>query len=513
MTPPLQPIPGLGSLNGLDNTQRTMHDEALDILRRHDTEGQPFALFLRTFSIGFFYGDPENPRLLENRLHDSLSARGHLPIVTVQMLKVDVDYDAAGEPRQRWLPSLVVDDKRWLEAVSYALERADMIVSEVVTPAAGVMAELDAIERRGRDDRTVVVLPAPDTVLANTHEEALFARFARIIHYDEIDPDDPLTTFVFRDLVERMQRIDRNRAQPSTGDAQIPIRIGGLERGYVRLAQRLRGLEAWQPAALAYVKAAAIARKVRRRPEEHLYLSAAMWARCGNWSSAGKAIRQTEGLLNATHDAPKKEGELRKNIVALRADILRARGKWSAGRALLRSSIRQARAARNRELEAFLLLFFARYVYYKQRPTAAATREGMAACRRAIRLARLGVDRIVEALQFMGMIAWKGNHLSTAARAFEQALQRLGSHQPELQCSLLLNLGNTRMDQQRREAGESAFRRAFALARKHRYPRPLQAALAALGALGVQIERPRWLDADSREKPKIVLFNPATDGL
>jgi hypothetical protein len=270
-------IPRVASIKGVDSIRGKFHQGALNLLAAYERERRPFALFLRTFhalelEIGY-------QRPLENDIRASLWKRLQLNVITVQINNPSVDYECSPpglNPRRRWLPALILDEQFWLEGVRHVLERADIIVSELALETPGAMAELKACHEGGHADRTIVVLPQALSPAVEMRPEGgivylppqitptqVGSEFLRTIFTNNLDLEDPLGAFVFRDLVQRMaaiahlhvkKRIALHKADKINDT--FPVTFSGVAKGYDKLARECLAL-GWPSLAAEFSERAA----------------------------------------------------------------------------------------------------------------------------------------------------------------------------------------------------------------------------------------------------------------
>jgi hypothetical protein len=136
--------------------ERASHEAAVGILQEYEATGRPFALFLRLFKLNLLYeshdGSPVKALVVD--LRDELQTRG---ASFIQVQNTD-DVGRIVDKVSHDLPSLFLEDARWLDVVKALIGRAEMIVCECPSLAAGLSAELQACVELARVDRTVVVV-------------------------------------------------------------------------------------------------------------------------------------------------------------------------------------------------------------------------------------------------------------------------------------------------------------------------------------------------------------------
>jgi hypothetical protein len=193
---------------------------AIDVLDHYQREGVPFALMLRTYGITqiFTESDRHAGKLFENHLVDHLMPLG-VDVIQVQAQGSsglgDVLFHPAlaGGLLSSRAPSLYLRTEVWLEAVTDLIDRAELIVVLLLMATGGVLQELEVIAAHGRADRTVVVCFGP-WAQPNPLRESVLDQFQRVLHVGDLDPQAPISTFVFGDLVDRLTEIPSRPARP-----------------------------------------------------------------------------------------------------------------------------------------------------------------------------------------------------------------------------------------------------------------------------------------------------------
>jgi len=235
--------------------RRRAHQRAVDIVRRSESGGKPFALVLRTYRVTQLFADaPEGfqaTQMFENVLHDELEPLG-LGAVTVQDrgLGSELQYpaaDASDRELEVRAPALCVATEGWLTTVRSLIVHAGLIVVLLQVDTPGVLQELEAIAAMGRADQTVVAVlvsrftdPPP--------EPPILAEFFRVISTHELDAPPLVDHFLVKDLVDGM-RLGR-----TTTETHWPPVV----EGYEQLARSERGRRALSDAATSYGRAARI---------------------------------------------------------------------------------------------------------------------------------------------------------------------------------------------------------------------------------------------------------------
>ena len=240
---------------GVPERRRPAHNAALAVIQAHERDGSPFALVLRTFGVVqlFTASDAEPGIYFENYLVDRLPMGVKVVEVQTPGDLGDTMFDQSlGSPTiSVYAPSLVLADDTWLRAVTYLVERAELIVVVFQMESPGVLAELRAILDSGRHDRTVVLFS--ELGFTSPASSTLLDRFPRVLSFADLDPRDMLGTFVFPDLVERIARIRDAPAQP------LPVQRAGLGEAFEELAIRRRGERSGKAAARYFANAVCIA--------------------------------------------------------------------------------------------------------------------------------------------------------------------------------------------------------------------------------------------------------------
>jgi hypothetical protein len=118
-----------------------------------------------------------------------------------------------------------------------------MIISEVPVLSSGAKFELETCAERGRNGKTIVVIPSPEGPFPLLDDEEPITRFPRAIWYDELPAVGAKDHFVFRDLIARMRVIAElepaeRLALIAAGRfaAQYPVTFDGLREGYEQAA-------------------------------------------------------------------------------------------------------------------------------------------------------------------------------------------------------------------------------------------------------------------------------------
>jgi hypothetical protein len=225
----------LASLDGRRAEERAAHAAAIAILEDHAATGRPFALFLHAFSSRQYYGqDPDgNGGMLLDAYLD-----GTLQKIGARMIKVQ---DPAGD-LSFFVPGLLLENATWLLAVRALMARAELIVSECSVLHPGVLAELQAFADLKKFDLTVLILPSPPLEFVGNEDDVQV--FARAIHQHELIAENPARTFVFRDLIERIEQIGKiaparrlELIENGRLDDEVRVSFRGVPEGLVKLTK------------------------------------------------------------------------------------------------------------------------------------------------------------------------------------------------------------------------------------------------------------------------------------
>ncbi len=148
--------------------------QARDIIRSFLSEGEPFALYLRSFreeATDAYLPHPDldpteriftvvgGPSTLEQSLAEALEGRAR--VITTRnpsayLLFRLLLHDGHSFPR------LELAEPNWTRTMAWLIEAASFIVFEVDFLAPGVVQELDLVQALGREQSTVIVVPSPD---------------------------------------------------------------------------------------------------------------------------------------------------------------------------------------------------------------------------------------------------------------------------------------------------------------------------------------------------------------
>lgn len=243
--------------------RRPAHERALDLLDRHSSTGQPFALVLRTYRFTQLFRDaPEGLRatqVFENVLHDELAQAG-LDAVTVQDRGAGTEryFPADGQDDRDFevrSPALFVQTEGWLSTVEYLIARAGLLVVLLQTSSPGVLQELEKIVEMGRADHTVVVVFGSDLMDMNPIPDLpVLGNFHRVISSHELDLPRIVKLFLLEDLVHDMRAGRTSR--PSAMDWR------SVAAGYEQLARSERAQRALRAAAESFGRAARVSLRI-----------------------------------------------------------------------------------------------------------------------------------------------------------------------------------------------------------------------------------------------------------
>jgi tetratricopeptide (TPR) repeat protein len=224
------------------------------VVQRYEAERMPFALVLRDFSFRHLIvkSEDEFGFLLENHLYDQFEPLG-IGVIQTQQQRDGLPAVEAYSRDLNFLtvraPSLCLRNENWLEAVTYLIQRAELMVVTLAGGIRGLGLELEAIAAAGRADRTVVILNELAAYEGGhiTHLPVL-RHFARVLSLADLDPETPVDSFVFEDLVRRLVSIRRmgaaQRRELIDGgnlDRAFPVSWGDFGERYEALAVSCRG--------------------------------------------------------------------------------------------------------------------------------------------------------------------------------------------------------------------------------------------------------------------------------
>lgn len=211
------------------------HRAAAMVMHEFQATKRPFALFLRSFEVEayeYFSTDcaPDRdggtvtttlagPSSVEQKIVAALSQR--LPLLAIanpsQLLT-----------SRGLIPRLQLPNEGWQQVVLNLIEHAHLIVMDCDSFATGVLWELDSITKAGRQDATLIVLPArgvaaPESALQEiaeilgsavvkrlppaTKSDAPLRGFSRVAHEDEIDLEPLEASPLLADLLARAAEI------------------------------------------------------------------------------------------------------------------------------------------------------------------------------------------------------------------------------------------------------------------------------------------------------------------
>jgi tetratricopeptide (TPR) repeat protein len=149
------------------------HGQASAILRRYLFEGEPFGLFLRSFGLenevrigADVIGTPARMALL--RVGGDAEAAGEIERQVATAFQDRLQFFAVGHnvplalsQYAHHLPKLEVPNEIWQPVLEELASAAEIIITHVELLSPGVVEELRAIRRLGKDTRTIVVLSTP----------------------------------------------------------------------------------------------------------------------------------------------------------------------------------------------------------------------------------------------------------------------------------------------------------------------------------------------------------------
>jgi hypothetical protein len=219
--------------NLIPANRRAQHRKAIDVIEAHERGGVPFVLMLQSYRVvtRIVRSETDVGDWLENLRTDWRPVGVGFVEVQPQGDLSDLlfDREAAHVRAEIYAPSLVVADATWFDAVTYLIERAEMIVVLMGIDSGGLVRELKALVGQRRQDRTIVLY---SELIADAM--SFLDPFPRVVSLADLDPRDPLGTFVFSDLNERLIRIRDTPKMP------VPVIASGLRDGFRDLAIKCR---------------------------------------------------------------------------------------------------------------------------------------------------------------------------------------------------------------------------------------------------------------------------------
>jgi hypothetical protein len=224
------------------NEQRAaLHHAARELLEAYEQRGLPFVLSFRTYGVEIFHGPFEGgPQYVETMLRRALPPEAG--VLAVQDHGGGT-YFGSGTFEDRATPSLLLADEDWQEAVESLIPYADLIVSECYFLTPGVRFELDAVQRHRTWDRTVLILPPLESMIATLDNDPLIQMFPRCVWADELHQTPLVQTPQIEDLLHRIRDLaalaDAVRSQltdPAARRAAHPVDLLGLA---IRLESRV----------------------------------------------------------------------------------------------------------------------------------------------------------------------------------------------------------------------------------------------------------------------------------
>jgi tetratricopeptide (TPR) repeat protein len=201
------------------------HRLAAMVMHDYQATKRPFALYLRTFeSEAYQYVDEPGadgkPTKMWAALHGATSFEQKFAVAIGTRLPLLGIANPSDLTVRAVIPRLQLPNDGWQSAVRNLIEHAAFIVMECDALASGVIWELEAIQAAGRQNATIIVLPAKGSAGDETLREvvAIFgavvskrtapsvddprlAAFPRILAEDDIDFDRIDDISQFRDLL------------------------------------------------------------------------------------------------------------------------------------------------------------------------------------------------------------------------------------------------------------------------------------------------------------------------
>jgi hypothetical protein len=164
------------------------------------------------------------------------------------------------------IPLLALDDRSWESTVDHLVRGAAIIVMEVQLFTPGVTREFDMLDRHGKHNETVVVIPDPGMGFELSELQPPLSAFPRVVHASEVTIDNPHRSFVLADLLARTYRIARSSryerlAAQLNGEwyQRFPVTFEGVERGYEKLGKLYVSRGAFGRAAIRFQRALNVA--------------------------------------------------------------------------------------------------------------------------------------------------------------------------------------------------------------------------------------------------------------
>jgi hypothetical protein len=188
-----------------------MHDAALKVLENYNSNGEPFALFLSSWSIDeakeiIDYIMNEKKRNIQVRIGVERQVRIVLKYLT--SLETIAVYRQGDSNRiaipEEW-PALSLSDDEWHEKVTEVAALADLIVVYLGTNTTGVIEELEICAAPANNLKTVVIL---QLTVEQIWLHEYYKVFPRIVPINELPPFFPLHP-EFDSLIQRMDLISK----------------------------------------------------------------------------------------------------------------------------------------------------------------------------------------------------------------------------------------------------------------------------------------------------------------
>ena len=163
-----------------DARRTQLHEQALLALREFEDRDKPFVLYLRKFDVTVLRRAALlGPGLLEVGLFDILPESCNM--LTIQDSRELGGYTGTGIAFDRTVPALNLADDHWEEVARYLIANAKAIVAECLMLPEGVRTELETIDRLGRNEHALLVLPGPGGSLRRIDDDPLIRRFPHLV--------------------------------------------------------------------------------------------------------------------------------------------------------------------------------------------------------------------------------------------------------------------------------------------------------------------------------------------
>jgi hypothetical protein len=227
------------------------HQAALDVIRRRETDGVPFILYLRDFMRGertlHRQYRQSDPFTIDNNLMAQVSP--HIGIVFIQSEAEEKAWaDRPDHEHAPKGPSLRLTGETWKGQAERLIELADVIFVDATILGPGTRFELDCCLIKNKLDHTVVVLRPPNFMRWQQDEahaqeddaDELVQRFPRVVWSDDLYKqigNNP----VFKDLIDRARGIaamprEKRMQVRNAGPAALPVTYEGVPDYYVTAA-------------------------------------------------------------------------------------------------------------------------------------------------------------------------------------------------------------------------------------------------------------------------------------